>query len=373
MRSGGSPSHFSMQLKCTRPSDQSQGLPFPSYFVMLAFAGRKGILMARPRHLSESRLREILRRQDPPKWGRDYDPAIRATREEAPSRSRPAQVWSNRLGRYCHVLSAVEQKALLLVLYHPALFELHEQRMLATESSPHPLAGHTHSVGLSFPHFRGTVSVCERLDAIPYHPRVSVDRPDGGGRIEVPFPFIGDFLLYLADSAGPYCVNWTVKGHKSEFRERKILADRPSRSPEKERAKIEMRHAIEERYYLDAGIRTVRIADRDMPDDFILNLRSLLVMIHKVPEIEPAAYTELCERLQASVGTRQSPIDILLSMVHRYDLPLEVLRASFALALWKRDVRAELMSDAIFLDLPLQRERQDPLQLFAGWFSRNAD
>ena len=41
-----------------------------------------------------SRLNEILRRQDPPAWGPTYDPAIRAIREEAPPRSRPAQVWS---------------------------------------------------------------------------------------------------------------------------------------------------------------------------------------------------------------------------------------------------------------------------------------
>ena len=62
--------------------------------------------------LTLARLYEILRRQDPPQWGKQYDPAIRATREEAPSRSRPAQVWSERLERYCHTLSLVEQKVL---------------------------------------------------------------------------------------------------------------------------------------------------------------------------------------------------------------------------------------------------------------------
>jgi hypothetical protein len=328
--------------------------------------------MAKPRHLCQSRLKEILRRQDPPKYGKDYDPAMRATREEAPERSRPAQVWSDALERYCHVMSSVEQKALLVALFHPALFELQEQRMLATEARPHPLSGHPLSVGLSLAPLRGTINVCGRLDAIPHHLWIYVDHPDGTGRVPVPFPFIGDFLLFLADSAGPYCVNWTIKGHKSEFSNRLILSDKPPRSPQKEQSAIEMRHAIEERYYLDAGIRTVRIVDRDLPANVILNLRSLLVMMHKAPVLEVVPYTELCERLQASVGTQQSPMDILLSMVHRYDLPLEALRSAFARALWKRDVRAELMADAIFVDRPLRVERRDPVQVFASWFSRNA-
>lgn len=61
--------------------------------------------MPKPKHLGLPRLKEILRRQDPPKYAKDYDPAIRAIREEGPERSRPAQVWSELLGRYCHALS----------------------------------------------------------------------------------------------------------------------------------------------------------------------------------------------------------------------------------------------------------------------------
>ena len=54
--------------------------------------GRKGTDMPKAFKLILARLYEILRRQDPPQWGKQYDPAIRATREEAPStgRSRPA-------------------------------------------------------------------------------------------------------------------------------------------------------------------------------------------------------------------------------------------------------------------------------------------
>jgi hypothetical protein len=325
--------------------------------------------MAQSKHLTLPRLKEIYRRQDPPKWGRDYDPAIRATREEAPARSRPAQIWHGRLGRYCHALSSVEQKALLLAMFNPSLFEMQEQRMLATDAKPHPLSGHELSVGMALQPLCGTINVCERLDAIKYHRWVYIDHPDGTGRVPVPFPFIGDFLLFLKDDVGPYCVNWTIKGSPNEF-DKRLLSDKPSSSPEKERLAVQMRHAIEERYYLDAGIPTVRIVDWDLPNIFIQNIRSFLLAMHRTTDLDAGIYCELCERLQASTRTEQPPLDILISMVHRYNVSLEILQSAFGRALWQRDVRAELMNEAVFIDHPLRAERRDPLQVFAGWFSR---
>jgi len=66
--------------------------------------------MAKYKHKTLARLKELQRRQDPPKWGRDYEPAIRATREEAPARSRFLQIWFEKLKRYVHALSSVEGK-----------------------------------------------------------------------------------------------------------------------------------------------------------------------------------------------------------------------------------------------------------------------
>lgn len=206
--------------------------------------------MAKPMHLSLARLKEVLRRQDPPLWGQNYDPAIRATREEAPSRSRFAQVWSQRLGRYCHTLSSVEQDALLLVLFHPALFELHEQRILFTEPRPHPLSGHPFATGVDLPPLRGTIDVCQRLDMIKRHLWINVDHPDGSGRVPVPVPFIGDFLLFLQDQEGPYCVNWTIKESSDDF-EKRPVRDRPSRNPQADCMAERSRHAIEALYYAD--------------------------------------------------------------------------------------------------------------------------
>ncbi|MGE1125628.1 hypothetical protein ACQJ02_29725, partial [Pseudomonas zeae] len=80
--------------------------------------------------LSVARLTEILRRQQTPAFGPDYEPSIRACREEAPSGSRFATVWSQRIGRDIHTLSGPERAVLSIVLYCPWLKDLQEQRML---------------------------------------------------------------------------------------------------------------------------------------------------------------------------------------------------------------------------------------------------
>lgn len=319
--------------------------------------------------LTLPRLKEILRRQDPPKWGCNYDPAIRATREEAPARSRFAQVWHEGLGRYCHVLSNVEQKALLLAMFNSSLFELQEQRILDCEPRPHPLASHPLAAGLILPPLRGTIDVCERLDMLERHLWIYVDHPDGSGRVPVPTPFVGDFLLCLQDQDGPYCVNWTIKGTINEFHLR-IAGSKPAKSVEKEMIAVRARHAIEELYYRDAHIPTIQIVDRDIPEMFIQNIKSFLLLKHRATDMDQGLYKEICERLQASVLTAQPPLEILLSIMHRHNLTLEIVKAAFYRALWQRDVRVELMDDAIFIDRPLKLERRDPLQVFSAWFIR---
>jgi len=254
-------------------------------------------------------------------------------------------------------------------MFNQALFELQEERMLATEPRPHPLFGHPLAVGMVLPPLRGTIDVCERLDMIELHSWTQMELPDGTGRVPVPIPFIGDFLLFLVDQEGPYCVNWTVKSTSEEFA-RRLLDSRPARNPDAEINAVRGRHAIEELYYADADIRTVRIVDRDLPDLLIQNLRSLLLVQHRAAQVDAGIYAEICERLQASVQTGQRPLDVLLSVMHRYDIQLDVAKACFARALWQRDVRAELIDEPIFIDRPLKPQRRDPLQVFSAWFAR---
>src|SRR6202012_4461115 len=78
---------------------------------------QQGVDMGRVKRLTPVRFKEILRRQNPPVFGQHYEPSIKATREEAPSDSRPAFVWSERLQRDISTLSKPERAVLCIVLY----------------------------------------------------------------------------------------------------------------------------------------------------------------------------------------------------------------------------------------------------------------
>lgn len=327
--------------------------------------------MAKSNHVTLSRLKELIRRQDPPQWGSRYEPAIRATREEAPSRSRFAQTWFDRLARHIHTLSSIESTVLLLAMFNRSLFEIHEQRILATEPRPHPLFGHPFAAEIALPQLRGSIDVCDRLGFIERHPWTEIDPLNGSGRFRVPVHFVGDLLLFLRDDDGPYCVNWTIKDVAEAFDQR-FPGSKPAANPKAEITAARSRHAIEELYYADAGIPTKRIVESDLCIPFFENLRGLLLIQHRAAQVEAGIYTEICERLQASIQTGQRPLDILLSVSHRYDLPLALSQACFARALWQRDVRAELMDSAVFIDRPLKPQRRDPLQVYASWFARQS-
>src|SRR3546814_9184769 len=97
--------------------------------------------MARNALISEARLRLIEKRQMQQRWGSDYRPAMCATRDEAPTRSRPSRMYSTKLARELHFMSLPERHVCLLALYHPKMFDIHEQHMLNPFGEPHPLAG----------------------------------------------------------------------------------------------------------------------------------------------------------------------------------------------------------------------------------------
>jgi hypothetical protein len=325
--------------------------------------------MIQSRGLSLARRQQILDRQDPPGWGAAYIPAILATREEAPSISRARQIWAPQLGRECHVISSVEARVATLALYHPALFELHEQRMLSIEPRPHPLANHPDYPGLTLSPMLGTLSVADRLDMLRVHPVVRFR--DGDEHRIAPFPLIGDLLLFLVDDRGPYCVNWTVKATNDGFFEPIRTAFLPA-NPVKATADERARHAIEEIYYLDAGIRTQRITEAEIDDSLFHTLNHLLLWTKRKVSADEHTRDEILDRLRACLITQRPPLDEMVAMRSTYQLSIEELKTLFFQAIWYRELRVDLWS-FISIDRPLKQETRDVLAVFARWFSRGDD
>ena len=324
--------------------------------------------MGTKKRLTLARRKKILDRQDPPGWGADYVPSILATREEAPSISRPRQIWSELLGRYCHVLSEVEARAIVLALHNPRLFELQEQRMLSCESTPHPLARHPIHALHARTHFEGTLKVAERLGFLTMHPIVHFS--EGGQAHVTAFPFVGDLLLFLFDEQGPYCVNWTIKLSEEAFRA-PIRTDLLPADPERAASDVQARHAIEEIYYRDAGIRTQRVVERDIERGLFATLSHLLLWSRRraCVDITEEMRGDILDRFHGCMASGRPPLDEMLILKRDLSVSLEDLKALLFRAIWRRELRVDLWS-GIFVDRPLKPEVRDVLTHYAAWFAR---
>jgi len=326
--------------------------------------------MPMQRRMTLARLREIKRRQDLPRWGTQYEPAIRATRTEAPSISYAVRLWSERLQRDIHALSRIEVTAVILALFHPALLDLHEQRVLSLLPRPHPLSGHPSAVGLDLPMLEGTIAVAERLDMIDAHSLIWYREAPASEAVPVPIPFIGDLLLFLVDDQGPYCVNWTVKKTPGDF-EHSPIAWRRVRAPNADVTRQRDRHAIEATYYEDAGIRTVRIVEHLFPSCLVANLRCLFLHSRR-RELAATVEQELESRLRASLSTGEPPLAVAMAVARRHGCACDDLLDATYRLLWLRRIPVELVDSPLFLDQPLQPECKNLVGQFQHLFAREA-
>ena len=329
--------------------------------------------MGEIRRLTLTRFKQILQRQSPPAFGRHYDPAIRATRTEAPARSRPAQVWSALLQRYIHTLSEAERKVLMIVLYCPWLFELQEQRMLAYLPAPHPLTGHPRAAGLSLPGFRGTLIVAEELGALRHHPVLTVDGPEAltsdGTPMREPACWIGDYLLYLADDNGPFCVNLNVKATAAGFKrsddtngshEDSVIPD----------PKVELRHTAEAIYYQDAGITTHQVAANTIDDIVVENLKVVMHWATPASRLPEDCRASIVEAFLYGMDGGSPPLEVMRALKLDQGLDEQDIKSAFYRGIYQRKIRVDLFMPVLF-DAPLALEKVDVLELYKHWFRRS--
>jgi hypothetical protein len=326
--------------------------------------------MDKYRRMTYARLTEILRRQDPPKFGSAYEPAIRATREEAPSNCRPAFVWSSLLRREVSTLSTPEREVLSIALYCAWLIDLQEQRMLPFGPSPHPLSGHPLAAGQMLPEFKGTLEVANRLNYLRYHPTIHRPKQDSAEGGEVPGCFIGDFLLFLRDRNGPFCVNLNVKSTRAEFTAPQVgvtVKTDMARASAAERA----RHEIERNLYQDVGIRTVEIASDELPKILVANLLQLSLWQKRRHTLTQEEVETVIEAFNHGLDSGASALDVITAteLSHRigpYEQKIVLYQGIFS-----RRIRPDLFDCHFFIDRPMRPESKDALEVFAAWFRRS--
>ncbi|EPX98593.1 MULTISPECIES: hypothetical protein [Ralstonia] len=305
-------------------------------------------------------------------WTDSYQPPITAFSDVAPSCSRRSCIYSAKLRRDIHFLSTPEQYAGLLALYHPGLFDLHEQRVLSPRPAFHPLSGHRDTRGLDLPAFKGTVSVADRLGQLKLHPSTVVSDPsDPETNLRVPIPLMGDLLLFLRDEDNtPFCINWTVKKDDNGFKRGLDLKSTRTRE-ENRQQRAKFRHELECIYYEDAGIRTVQVTQAKIDFDVACNLRQLYGYQQHRISVSAEIRQKIEEKLRSIIGKHVAPIDVSRTIIEEFGCDLHDCRTILYQGVWNRRLRVDLFSPITF-DHPLKPESRDVLEVYGHWFGRAA-
>lgn len=303
----------------------------------------------------------MYRRQDPFRFGSDYLAATKATRAEAPGRSRPSQLYGEKLGRFVHNLSIPERKANCLALYNPAVVEIHDQNLLWPTAHKQPLSELRPNCGVPYPIFQGTLDVADRLGYLNLHPTLSY--VEGKTRKLVPWPYQGDSLLFI-EAESTYCVNWTVKAKRSEFLQPE---PGPKRLEEKKRFALRARYEIEAQYYLDADTRTQPITEKEIDDTVAANLLKLCCYSQRKQTLNEAQLCDLEDALRQGLNSGTPASVTIARFVIAKRCSLDQGKVAFHQSIWHRRLRIDLF-DPVLIDRPLEPESTDILEYHADWF-----
>lgn len=318
--------------------------------------------------LSFESLKKIISRQARFEWGDEYTPSNLATTREGSRISRISRLNSGKLGRYLHLQSSAETAFAKLALYHPRVFDIHEQKMLFPTPHSHPLQGHPLAVGIDWPGVEGTITIARKI-GFKHHTRI-VDRPDGS-RVHAPYPYVGDLLIYMTDEHGvPYAVNWNLKGALADFNERNRGKVKTPEQQNKSREIQRLRNELEEQYYLSAGIRTMMLAPECVDRILWANLDLTYSKHLHTLSIEESLLADFSCNVQEAVriGTPVAGLAVLYGK--RWGARDQFLTRIYQ-DIWSRRLLVD-MFEPIRIDHPLAPQTDDPLDIFEHFFARVA-
>ncbi|WP_043309205.1 hypothetical protein [Pseudomonas sp. ML96] len=313
------------------------------------------------------KLMRMLQRQGKFKWLDQYAPCIEATTGEAPKISSVSRMNSRKLGRTLHLLSTGERVFAQLALYHPRLLDLHEQKMLSPTPCMHPLWGHPLAIGLEFPSIKGTLDVAGRIGFKHYE----IISSESGNKVRLPFPYVGDLLIYLIDADGiPYAVNWSVKSSKMDFEERRRKKTKTPAQQKRDRDLEQGRHLLEKEYYQDAGIRTEQVFTGLLDKEVISNLDLLYGFHDRNLGMDEALLSDFTAKVKRALEAG-NPAALVVKMFSRRWDNRDKFIARFYQDIWSRRLLVDMFSP-IAIDRPLDLAGRDVIDVYASLFERGA-
>lgn len=304
-----------------------------------------------------------------PGWDRSHNAAIEAKPGKAPQCSWAYRIEHAELGRTINALSRPEYDLVYIALYNDRLFDLRDQFKFDLLSGVHPLHGHPLLLGNKLPHHKGSLAIANELDLLKHHPKIfrPVPTHEDGGHWEA-LPMLGDFLLFLIDDEGPYCVHFDIKNAAADHGQPGPGAN-SLRQSSRRRLNAAAKLRIKAQYLSELSIRVAYlhrgIADRHVAD----NLRFLFHWTVRPCALEPTARADLIEMFRQNLQDGTPPSLTIADCASRWGwLAEECLRVLFQ-AIWRRELRVNLF-DAVLVDRPLEPETVDVLDVYADWFGR---
>jgi hypothetical protein len=326
------------------------------------------------------RFRRVQKRQKDYKWGPKYEPATFALRGEAPKISIASTMPSQLLQRRVHALSNPEKFCFALALYHPNLWEFHEQHVMYPSAKQHPLAAHPRFSGQAWPSTSGTFRIAKGLGLEVHHPRVWIPQQQSGPHSatidtlldaevngkHLPSAYQGDALLFMRDEAGEYLVSWDVKAKTGDHAQpggEMIDQLKPGAL-----AKAQAREAIYVEYMRELGIRIVRISLDDIPSVIRLRMHFLCLAHTQSVNLPDSMIADLVCAFQGAIAKEQIPLSIINCHV-KTDAQFIAAKNLLQIAVWERKVRVDLRHP-VLVDSPLVPESTDLLVEFGHLFAR---
>lgn len=178
----------------------------------------------------------------------------------------------------------------------------------------------------------------------------------------VPFPYVGDLLLFIQGDSAPYCVNWTIKLRPEDF-SRSGLRFAGRARVEKYERHAELRHEIEESYYRDAGVRTVRLTSLDIDRTFVANLRMLFGWHSQEISVEQANKNRALEIYRDAIDGPTPAYQLVLKVANVIGASEVDAKAMLYQAIWRRELKVELFSP-LLIDQPLVNQKSDPIRVY---------
>lgn len=304
-----------------------------------------------------TRMRQIVDRCFPWKYGNDYISALQTTRAEGPSQGRLHRIPALGLAREMHFVSAAEARVAAWVAHQPDFLDGLENRPCMPIPDIAVLDGYPLLHGKSLPKSSGTAVLAQALGI--RHPMTIDDRsPEQKKTSSAPspdfFPLISDLLVLLKDGSTVRAVNLFVKKYRSSLN-------------------LDRRHEelfrLERAYYAEANIPTVKICEEDL-DSTVTNNLFRAVKLGVLPNsLSPNQVAQALLYMQDRIF-ESAPISWNEFLYETFGLSYQETFRIFHYGVLRRYLKVDLR-EAIAMDKVHLPERRNYAADFAARFLEN--